>query len=88
MSFNQTSGFGKIRYDISEQWNIEANANLTHYKSANPGPVSSPVIDNDMNIMRGTAAASLYNLYDKTNGGVTYFFNWVNHNIIVGYASS
>lgn len=88
MSFNQTSGFGKIRYDISEQWNIEANANLTHYKSANPGPVSSPVIDNDMNIMRGTAAASLYNLYDKTNGGVTYFFNWGNHNINDGYAPS
>lgn len=87
MEFDQVSGFGKINYEINNNWNAEANANLTHFNSANPGTVSAPKIDNDMNITRGTASASIYNMYDKSNGGITYFYNWGNHNINDGYTA-
>lgn len=87
MEFDQATGFGKINYEINNNWNAEANANLTHFNSANPGTVAAPKIDNDMNITRGMASASIYNMYDKSNGGVTYFYNWGNHNINDGYTA-
>ncbi len=80
------SGFVKLGYELSQNWNLSGNANVTHFNSSNPGPEQSPLIDNDMKITRGMAALSLTNDYERTSGAVRAYYNWGHHHVNDGYA--
>ncbi|MDY5258317.1 MAG: TonB-dependent receptor [Prevotella sp.] len=80
-AFSQTSGFVKLGYDLSRYWQINGTANIAYQESSNPGPVSAPLIDNDMLITRGMTALSLTNDYGRVSGAVRTFYNWGHHHI-------
>lgn len=84
-SFEQTSGFVKLGYDLADHWTLVGSANLTYFESSNPGEVSNPMLDNDMKITRGMASLSLTNEYERTSGALRGYYNWGHHHINDGY---
>lgn len=85
--FNQVSGFLKLGYDLSQNWKLSGDVNLTHFNYSNPGPESAPLIDNDGNITRGLASISLTNNYGKTNGALRIYYDWGHHKIDDGHTA-
>lgn len=87
-AFSQTSGFLKLGYELSRYWQINGTANIAYQESSNPGPVSAPLIDNDMLITRGMTALSLINDYGRVSGAVRAFYNWGHHHINDGHVAA
>lgn len=85
MEFEQYGGYAKVGYDFSEQWNLFADLNLTHFNASNPGAESRPLFDNDSHITRGMASFSLENSYERTSGAFKLFYNFGRHQIDDGY---
>lgn len=85
MNFEQYGGYAKLAYDISDNWNIWGDANITHFNASNPGTIDEPYLDNDQSITRGMASLAIENKYDRTSGTLSLFYNWGNHLINDGY---
>lgn len=85
MDFEQYSGYGKVGYDFSPNWKSFADFNLSKTYSSNPGAVTAPMFDNDMDILRGIASLSLQNEYERTSGALKLFYNYGDHFINDGY---
>jgi iron complex outermembrane receptor protein len=85
MDFEQYSGYGKVGYDISGHWETFVDLNLSNFKASNPGMVSSPMLDNDADIVRGMTSFSLENKYEQTSGALKFFYNFGSHKINDGY---
>ena len=81
MGFEQYSGFAKIGYEFSKNWNAYIDADITHFNSSYPGSETSPLFDADQWITRGIVSAALENNYGKTNGGISVYSNFGNHKI-------
>ena len=86
MNFEQFGGYAKIGYDISDNWNTSANVDITRFKASQPGSETSPLIDADQEITRGTSALFIENRYARTQGAVSLFYSWGDHWINDGYA--
>lgn len=84
--FLQGAGFVKMGYYFNTHWSADADAQLTHFNSSNPGPVSAPLIDNDSRITRGLASVSLTNRYAHSNGALRGYYDWGHHHINDGYS--
>ena len=85
MNFEQFAGYAKLGYDISDNWNASANVDITRFKASQPGSVSTPLIDADQDITRGTSALFIENNYRNTSGAVSLFYSWGNHWINDGH---
>lgn len=85
--FEQLGGYLKLGYDFSDKWKALGDINVTHFNSSNPGPVSKPLIDNDMKITRGLASVSILNHYGWTSGALRAYLDWGHHNIDDGYTA-
>lgn len=66
----------KLGYDISSFWKVWGDVNVTHFNASNPGTIQVPLIDNDSRITRGMTSFALENHYEKTSGGLSFFYNW------------
>ena len=88
MQFEQYGGYAKLGYDISKQWNIYADVNVTHFNASQPGSVSQPLEDADQNITRGMTSLSVSNTYDRTSGSISGFYNFGHHYINDGYVAN
>ena len=88
MGFEQYGGYAKLGYDLTDNWNMYADVNVTHFNASYPGPVSAPLVDGDQRITRGVTSFSLSNNYEKTSGAVSFFYNWGDHWINDGYTPS
>ena len=88
MGFEQYGGYAKLGYDLTDNWNMYADVNVTHFNASYPGPVSAPLVDGDQRITRGVTSFALSNNYEKTSGAVSFFYNWGNHWINDGYTPS
>ena len=86
MEFEQYGGYAKLGYDISKQWNIAADVNVTHFNASQPGSVSSPLEDADQRITRGMTSLQVNNHYNRTSGSISGFYNFGHHYINEGYA--
>ncbi|MBP5365996.1 MAG: TonB-dependent receptor [Bacteroidales bacterium] len=86
MEFDEKNGFVRLGYDVSDNWRLSATGNVAHFNSSNPGPVSKPLEDNDMHILRGMAALSLENSFEATSGALRVFYNGGKHEIYDGFA--
>jgi len=87
MGFEQYGGYAKLGYRFSDEWNLWADVNLTHFNASNPGTVWKPLIDNDSRITRGMTSVSLQNDYGRTSGALSFFYNWGRHKIDDGYSA-
>ena len=85
MGFEQYGGYAKLGYDISSFWKVWGDVNVTHFNASNPGTIQVPLIDNDSRITRGMTSFALENRYEKTSGGLSFFYNWGRHKINDGY---
>ena len=85
MSFEQYGGFLSLGYQISQNWDAKAMADITHFNASNPGTVAVPKLDNDQSITRGSANFVLENHYNRTSGALSIYNNYGNHHIDDGY---
>lgn len=83
--FHITNGFANLGYSLSEHYKVNGSVSLAQYKYQNPGAVNNPLIDNIMDILRGTTSLALENNYAKSSGALRLFYNWGNHKINDGY---
>ena len=88
MGFEQYSGYAKLGYEMTDHWNVRGDVNVTHFNASYPGPVSAPLLDGDQRITRGMTSFALENHYEKTSGGLSFFYNWGDHWINDGYTPS
>jgi len=86
MEFGQLTGFAKLGYNLSNQWNVNTSFNLTHFNASNPGTLANPLIDNDSEITRGMTTFSVENNYRLTQGAARFYYNWGKHIINDGFA--
>lgn len=85
MGFEQYSSYIRLGYEISRRWSVSGDVSLTHFNASNPGGVSDPIADADQSVTRGMASVSIENRYEKTSGGLSFFYNWGRHDINDGY---
>ena len=85
MGFEQYGGFLSLGYKLSDHWNANAMADITHFNASNPGLITALKLDNDQSITRGSANLVVENHYDKTSGAVSIYNNYGNHSIDDGY---
>lgn len=88
MDFEQYGGFIKLNYDITDHWNVYADANLTHFNSSYPGTTQNPMLEADQWITRGVANIGVENHYARTSGRVSAYDNFGRHKINDGYAAN
>lgn len=88
MDFGQYGGYAKLGYELSGNWNVCADVNITRFNSTYPGPVDAPLLEGDQKITRGVASFALENKYSRTSGGLNMFYNWGKHWINDGYTPS
>ena len=86
MGFEQYGGYVKLGYDLSQFWNVHADANITHFNASHPGSTASPLYDADQWITRGALAAALENHYGRTSGALSVYTNFGRHKIDDGTA--
>ncbi|MDD4413782.1 MAG: TonB-dependent receptor [Oscillospiraceae bacterium] len=85
MDFEQFSGYAKIGYDFSYHWKSFIDLNLSKTYSSNPGEITQPRFDNDMDILRGITSFSLTNSYEHTSGAFKLYYNFGDHFINDGW---
>ena len=85
MNFEQYGGYAKLGYELSAHWNTYADVNVTHFNASYPGPETALLLEGDQRITRGVASLALKNTYERTSGGVSFFYNWGDHWINDGY---
>lgn len=83
--FNITNGFLKLGYRLDDHFKMTGDLSLAKFKNQNPGMVSKPIIDNKMNILRGTTSLALENDHGKMSGALRVFYNWGHHKINDGH---
>lgn len=88
MGFEQYGGYAKLGYEMTDNWNVWGDVNVTHFNASYPGPAGAPLVDGDQRITRGMTALTVENHYEKTSGAVSFFYNWGHHWINDGYTPS
>lgn len=88
MGFEQYGGYAKLGYEMTDNWNLRGDVNVTHFNASYPGSVDAPLLDGDQRITRGMTSFAVENRYEKTSGAVSFFYNWGNHWINDGYTPS
>ncbi|MDR2234021.1 MAG: TonB-dependent receptor [Tannerella sp.] len=83
--FRIFNGFANLGYRFNDQYKISGNISLAKILSENPGMVTRPIHDNDVDALRGTTALAFENDHDKISGAVRLYYNWGNHEINDGY---
>ena len=88
MGFEQYGGYAKLGYELGRHWSSSADVDVTHFNASYPGPASAPLLDAYQRITRGMASLAVANRYDRTSGGLSFFYNWGRHYINDGYTPS
>jgi iron complex outermembrane receptor protein len=83
--FHITNGFANLGYRFNNHYNAAGSVSLAKSAGQNPGAVTNPIYDNDMDVLRGTASLALENNHGKVSGAIRTFYNWGDHEINDGY---
>lgn len=81
--FKQASGYAKIGYDITDNWNIRADYTLMNFRGNDPvyprlnNPESTDIYH--QNITRGEASVAATNRYGNTSGNLQAYYSYGNH---------
>jgi iron complex outermembrane receptor protein len=83
--FESLDGYARLGYDLSKEWKITGNVNLSKTNAINPGTVDRPMLDGTTDVLRGMSGLSIENKYGRTNGAINFYYNWGKHEINDGY---
>lgn len=83
--FDITNGFVNLGYRFDDHYKVTGNLSLAKYNTEDPGEISTPLLDHDMHILRGTTSFALENHHEKTSGALRVFYNWGHHKINDGH---
>ena len=75
----------KLSYDLTAAWRLSGDVNVVNAYSEDPGPVSKPLTDSHADILRMMSWISLENHYERTDGGINFYYNAGRHIINDGY---
>ena len=84
-AFRSTSGMIKAAYDLSAAWRLAGDVNVVKAFSQNPGTVSAPMLEGTADITRMMSWLSLENHYERTDGGINFYYNAGRHDINDGH---
>lgn len=84
--FHITNGFANLGYKINNRYKMTGNVSLAKFKTQNPGMITEPLIDNIINVLRGSTSFTLENNHENKSGALRLFYNWGNHTINDGYS--
>lgn len=73
MEFEQYGGYAKLGYEMTGNWNLRGDINITHFNASYPGPITAPLLDGDQRITRGVTSFAIENNYEQTSGGLSFF---------------
>lgn len=88
MGFEQYGGYLGLGYELTDNWRLRGDVDVTHFNASYPGPVSAPLLDADQRITRGMASFAVENRYGKSSGALSFFYNWGHHWVNDGYTPS
>ncbi|MDR0413185.1 MAG: TonB-dependent receptor [Dysgonamonadaceae bacterium] len=83
--FHITNGYLNLGYRFGDHYKVTGNASLAKSFGQNPGEITQPILDNVMDVLRGTGSLALENNYENVSGAIRAFYNWGNHEINDGY---
>lgn len=86
MAFAQGGGRIGLQYRPSSRWQLGIDLSADRFGSSNPGPVMTPLIDNDARILRGTATLSLGHRHRRASGEGSLFWSGGRHLINDGHS--
>ena len=86
--FNQNDIFAKGTTDLAEDLSLSATAEIVKFKSYDPGPASTPLVDNWYDVLRGRAGISLNEKKFGGDGALNLFYSWGRHTIFDGFHST
>ncbi|MDD4107364.1 MAG: TonB-dependent receptor [Prolixibacteraceae bacterium] len=84
--FKIVNGYVKAGYDINKNFSLMGDMMIADFTSQDPGPVFNPSFFG-IDILRGKASVSLKNRFVNTEGGLTAFYNFGNHDLSDGWVS-
>lgn len=83
--FRIINGFVNLGYRFNDRFKTTGSMSLAKSTGQNPGMITQPILDNESDILRGTASLAIENTFRKISGAVRFFYNWGNHEINDGY---
>ncbi len=86
--FRLNNGYTKFGYEFNSNFNFTADANITKFKTYDPGTIYKPLVNNWVDILRGNAGFSFDNSFKRTDGAVKLIYNYGKHNIYDGFEST
>jgi len=86
--YENTGGYIKARYRVSPHFTLSGDFGLNAYKAFDPGTITSPLTDNWVDVLRGSASLMIENRFNKTSGAIKLFNNFGDHDIFDGYHST
>ncbi len=86
--FTANSGYIKTSSQVMENVSVAIDGSLTKFKTYDPGPSSSPFIDNWANILRGYFGVAFDTKFGGAEGSVRFTHNFGDHEIYDGFKSS
>jgi len=85
--FKISNGYAKIGYEINQHFVAQADINIAKYYANDNGPVQKPALFN-IDILRGKAALSIDNKFDKSDGSLKIYHNFGEHQLSDGFHST
>ena len=86
--FNRNNAAANGTVMLGGNFILNADASITNFTDYDPGPLSAPLADNWYNVLRGEAGFSLDSKDQAGDGSLRFLYNWGNHKIFDGFAST
>ena len=86
--FNRNNAAANGTVMLGGNFTLNADASITNFTDYDPGPLSAPLANNWYDVLRGEAGFSLDSKDHAGDGSLRFLYNWGNHKIFDGFAST
>ncbi len=86
--FNRNNAAANGTLSLGGNFTLNADASVTNFTDYDPGPLSAPLTNNWYDVLRGEAGFSLNSKDQAGDGSLRFLYNWGNHKIFDGFAST
>lgn len=85
--FKISNGYAKTVYEINQHFVAQADLNIAKYYANDNGPIQKPAPFH-IDILRGKAAVSIDNKFEKNDGSLKIYHNFGEHQLSDGFHST